>query len=134
MIVINNFVARVIVFLFYDVVRQVEIMSACSLIAWAVVFYKNPALLERDTYLQFQSLGASTWVSIFVAVVVSQVAGMASNWPRVRFIAMACASGCWAAITAAFLSSEIITTAIANYALFFTLTAISGGYLGWKTS
>ena len=129
--------ARLFSFLLHDEVRLVEVFSALNLLAWAWAIYSQPLLLDRDSYQTFQNLSAGTWTLIFAVAGAVQIIGMIA-WhrraPELRFVAMALAVGCWATITANFMAGSISTTATANYELLTFVTAISGGFLGWKTS
>uniref|UniRef100_UPI004048C4CE hypothetical protein n=1 Tax=Yoonia sp. TaxID=2212373 RepID=UPI004048C4CE len=124
-------------FVLYDHVRPVELFSALNLLAWSKVLITDPLVLARDSYQTFQSLPATVWAAIFSAAALLQMTGIFlrhAHTNEVRFIGMALAAGCWAAITVNFVASDVSTTAPANYALLTLMTAISGGFLGWKTS
>jgi hypothetical protein len=129
--------ARLVGFLFSDPTRLIDIFSAWNLLAWAAVFWTNPDLLERDSYATFQSLGAVPWAITFLIVGIMQASAL-FGWHRhiaeQRFIAMALATGCWAAVTVNFMSTGVLTTAGANYIGLTFVTALVGGFLGWKTS
>lgn len=124
-------------YLFSDPLRLIEIFSAWNLLAWAFVFWTTPDLLTRDSYATFQSLGAPLWIAIFLLAGLLQATAMILRHRFVneqRFIAMALAAGCWAAVTVNFWSTGVLTTAGANYFGLTVVTALVGGFLGWKTS
>jgi hypothetical protein len=128
---------RLFDFLLYDEARLIEIVSACNLAAWAWAVWYSPSLLQRDSYIAFQSMPHVGWIVIFGVVAALQWFSMLSRHPHrreFRFVAMALAAGCWTAIAANFITNGLSTTANMNYLLLALATAIAGGFLGWKTS
>lgn len=133
---IGGFVARVQRFLFWDAVRPVELFSAFNFLAWAHVLMEQPELLLRDSYAGFYHLGAQAWSILLLCIALGQFVPAAVAFKHaatLRFIAMSCASGAWFMIAISFISSDVSTTAEANYLLLSFICMASGAWLGWTS-
>lgn len=123
-------------FLFADPVRLIELFSALNLLAWARLLWSSPSVLSRDTYAAFLSLGIGTWISLLVTIAVCQIVPMVWRFrhaANLRFLAMSAASGAWLVIASNFISSDVSTTAEANYLLLSLICMASGAWLGWTS-
>lgn len=122
-------------FLFRDPVRLVELFSAFNLLAWSYVIGTVDGILERDSYVAFSTLSASTWAMIFFAAATFQLLATFISYETrslLRFVAMAISSGCWAVVTVSFYAAGVGTTANINYLLITLSCMASGGYLAWR--
>lgn len=129
-----SLIPRIEAFFFPDRVRVIELLSAFSLIAWAMLFAAHPDVLDRSINTSFRALGANTWVAITGMVGLGQVAAVLfalSVRPHARIVVMALASGVWFAIGSGVASSGEPDIAPAISFLLSLLCALSGGYLGW---
>ena len=128
---------RAFKYIFYDEVRLFELFSALNLLAWAKVLIVQPGLLNTEVYRSFSVIEATVWAYCFGVIALAQIAAtLIKCWYPVelRFVAMALCSGAWTTVAWNFWQSSISTTANLNYTLLALGCAISGAFLGWKTT
>lgn len=124
-------------FTIHDEVRLLELFSALNLFAWAKFFGANPDILQRDSYRGFGGESATFWMWCFGLISLIQAASLLNDrWHALegRFLASALAAGAWTVVAWNFWSTGISTTANLNYSLLALACAISGVWLGWKTT
>lgn len=129
--------AYVSVFLF-DPARPVEMLSLIGMLGWCWFLFFHPEAFERPGYVTFNILGAHGWAIIMVMVAGAQVAALFKPtghfWHEIRFAAMAAAAGVWSAVAVHFWANESISTADTTYTAIAIVTALTGIYLGWKST
>lgn len=124
-------------YVFYDEVRLFELFSAFNLLAWSVILLIQPGILNTAVYQSFSELEATVWAYCFGLIALAQImATLIKCWHPVelRFVAMSFSSGAWTVVAWNFWQSSISTTANLNYTLLALGCAISGAFLGWKTT
>lgn len=122
---------------YLDQARLIEWLSLCWLLNFAFEFLFNATLIERDSYREFSALGLTNWASYTLAVACFQLAAIfwQGRWrDDLRFCAMTFSFAFWVAVTLAFWTSGVQTTANLAYATFSISTLFAAGFLLWKST
>lgn len=132
-----RFARRLMRFTFHDEVRLLELFSAANLIAWSKVLLTAPELAQHGVYKGFGPSEAVLYAYCFGLISLFQFgAVLARRWrpSELRFAAMAFAAGAWTVIAWNFWQTGLSTPANLNYTFLALTCAVSGAYLGWKTT
>lgn len=132
--VINTAFYQFGLLLFGDRSRLIEVYSALNMIAWAHILWLHPDLVERDTYVGFRSLGASNWSIVMILIASCQLVAIGVQFRfavGVRIASICAACGVWFVVALNFRSSDVISTADANYLLLSLTCMATGAYIAW---
>lgn len=121
---------------FRDPARPVEWLSLVWFVGWGWYLLIAPEVLVRDTYTAFDAFPAFVWSLIMFVLAAVQLRAILSksDSTRLRFIAMASASGLWAVVSINFFAAGTPTTGVVVYPAFAFFTGLTGMYIEWMNS
>lgn len=120
-----------------DAARPVEWISMLVMAGFAIEFLNHPAIVDRPTYSSFASLGALPWACFLLAAAAFQGLAIFSTktWQDdLRFFALLIGLAFFVAVTIAFASSGISTTATRTYAVISLSCFFSGVFVLWNSN
>lgn len=118
---------------FRDPARPVEWISILALSGWVQFLIQSPEVFALPRYQAFSSLPPAVWAIVASGVIIAQLVGMlrGARADRIRFFAMALATGIWVVIAFSFWSTASAPISARTASAIAFATAMTGVYLGW---